>query len=139
MPDQDHLIQAIASTLSISLEDILLFDSFSDLGGDEISAEQVCIACKNKGLEVSGKDILDCPTLAELQTRVTPRLSVSSEDTLSSQERNSFSSTSTRGFSFSSGTSDNELVTGAYTQGESGRAAGESVESNLSSLQSFPP
>ncbi|RBR26435.1 uncharacterized protein FIESC28_00729 [Fusarium coffeatum] len=40
MPDQDHLIQAIASTLSISLSDILLFDSFSDLGGDEISAEQ---------------------------------------------------------------------------------------------------
>ncbi|CAG7563185.1 unnamed protein product [Fusarium equiseti] len=144
MPDQDHLIQAIASTLSISLEDILLFDSFSDLGGDEISAEQVCIACKNKGLEVSEKDILDCPTLAELQTRVTPRLSVSSQDTLSSPERNSFSSQesnglSSRGFSFSSGTSDNELVTGAYTQGESGRAAGESVESNLSSLQSFPP
>ncbi|KAG9503296.1 hypothetical protein J7337_006139 [Fusarium musae] len=35
----DQLIEAIASTLSISLEDILLFDSFTELGGDEEAAE----------------------------------------------------------------------------------------------------
>ncbi|KAF4448317.1 non-ribosomal peptide synthetase [Fusarium austroafricanum] len=71
-PDHDHLIHAIASTLSISENDILLFDSFTELGGDEETAELVRQACRSKGLHVSGHDIMACPTLAELQTRVTP-------------------------------------------------------------------
>ncbi|CEF75966.1 hypothetical protein FGSG_10523 [Fusarium graminearum PH-1] len=126
---QDHLIQAIASTLSIPLDDILLFDSFSELGGDQDSAQQVCLACRSKGLDVSGKDILDCPTLAELQTRITPRgLSLSS--------CSSNSDDSSGGTYYSSYSSDEPS-----TQGESGRAAGDdgAVESNLSSLRlSFP-
>jgi hypothetical protein len=70
----DRLIQAIAETLDIALEDILLFDSFTELGGDEDSAKLVRAACQSKGLDVSGHDIMDCPTLAELQTRVTPQV-----------------------------------------------------------------
>ncbi|CEI67502.1 Nonribosomal peptide synthetase 12 [Fusarium venenatum] len=125
---QDHLIQAIASTLSIPLDDILLFDSFAELGGDQDTAQQVCLACRSKGLDVSGKDILTCPTLAELQTRITPRgLSISS---CSDDSGGTFSS--------------DELSDNSNTQGETeettsgGRAAG-AVESNLSSLRlSFP-
>ncbi|GKU09196.1 unnamed protein product [Fusarium langsethiae] len=134
-PPQDHLIQAIASTLSIPLDDILLFDSFSELGGDQDSAQQVCLTCRSKGLDVSGKDILDCPTLAELQTRITPR-------------GLSLSSCSDSGGTYSSYSSDElsaeDKDNTPQTQGEErsdGRAAGDdhAVESNLSSLRlSFP-
>jgi hypothetical protein len=133
---QDHLIQAIASTLSIPLDDILLFDSFSELGGDEDSAQQVCLACRSKGLDVSGKDILACPTLAELQTRITPRgLSFSSSQ--------GSSGSSDSGGTYSASYSSDELLTLEDAQGDrsGGRAAGEqdAVESNLSSLRlSFP-
>ncbi|KAG8677647.1 hypothetical protein FPOAC1_003672 [Fusarium poae] len=135
---QDHLIQAIASTLSIPLDDILLFDSFSELGGDQDTAQQVCLACRSKGLDVSGKDILTCPTLAELQTRITPRgLSISScsddsggTDTFSSDELSSDNNSSSKGGE------EKELELEAET--ETNRAAG-AVESNLSSLRlSFP-
>ncbi|KAM0490216.1 hypothetical protein ACHAP8_011802 [Fusarium lateritium] len=126
---QDHLIQAIASALSIPLDDILLFDSFSELGGDQDTAQQVCLACRSKGLHVSGKDILTCPTLAELQTRITPRgLSISS---CSDDSGGTFSSDE-----LSDKDNNTQGETEETTSG--GRAAG-AVESNLSSLRlSFP-
>ncbi|KAF5586055.1 non-ribosomal peptide synthetase [Fusarium pseudocircinatum] len=115
----DQLIEAIASTLSISLEDILLFDSFTELGGDEEAAELVRQTCQSRGFDIKSDDIMACQTLAELQTRCTPKSNVRSN---SVESRSSSSSASARG-------------------AVSGRAAGGSstVDPNLESLlQSFP-
>lgn len=116
----DQLIEAIASTLSISLNDILLFDSFTELGGDEEAAELVRQTCQSKGFDIKSDDIMACQTLAELQTRCTPKSNVRSD--------------SVESYSSSSSVS---VVRGFI----SGRAAGESsaVDPNLESLlQSFP-
>ncbi|KAF5647885.1 non-ribosomal peptide synthetase [Fusarium sp. NRRL 25303] len=113
----EQLIEAIASTLSISLNDILLFDSFTELGGDEEAAELVRQACQSKGFDIKSDDIMACQTLAELQTRCTPKSRSDSVESYSSS-----SSASVRGVI-------------------SGRAAGGSsaVDPNLESLlQSFP-
>ncbi|KAM5352864.1 hypothetical protein ACJ41O_005586 [Fusarium nematophilum] len=72
MSPPDRLLQAIAQTLSIPRSSILLFDSFPDLGGDASSAELLRLACRRRGIDVRLDDILACPTIAELQTRVTP-------------------------------------------------------------------
>ncbi|KAF5637380.1 non-ribosomal peptide synthetase [Fusarium tjaetaba] len=116
----DQLIEAIASTLSISLEDILLFDSFTELGGDEEAAELVRQTCQSRGFDIKSDDIMACQTLAELQTRCTPKSNVRSNSVESYSS--SSSSASARGV-------------------VSGRAAGGSsaVDPNLESLlQSFP-
>ncbi|KAF5020642.1 hypothetical protein F66182_7319 [Fusarium sp. NRRL 66182] len=84
-PASDSLLQAIAETLSISRDDMLLFDSFTELGGDEVTAELVRLACESKGLDVTGEDIMGCLTLAELQTRITPRFPSSLPSNSSSQ------------------------------------------------------
>ncbi|KAL9570467.1 hypothetical protein ACKAV7_005398 [Fusarium commune] len=41
-------------------------------GGNEEAAEELRLACKRKGIEVKAEDIMSCPTLAQLQTRITP-------------------------------------------------------------------
>ncbi|KAH6986345.1 hypothetical protein BKA56DRAFT_670510 [Ilyonectria sp. MPI-CAGE-AT-0026] len=71
-PDSERLIMAVAQTLNIPRKDILLFDSFADLGGDQETAETVRLACRRKGIEAKADDIMGCHTLAELQTRITP-------------------------------------------------------------------
>ncbi|KAF5565035.1 non-ribosomal peptide synthetase [Fusarium napiforme] len=116
----DQLIEAIASTLSISLEDILLFDSFTELGGDEEAAELVRQTCQSRGFDIKSDDIMACQTLAELQTRCTPKSNVRSNSVESYSS--SSSSASARG-------------------AVSGRAAGgtSAVDPNLESLlRSFP-
>ncbi|KAM6532540.1 hypothetical protein FSOLCH5_001964 [Fusarium solani] len=70
-PPPERLIQAVAQTLGISRDDILLYDSFSELGGDEAKAEALRLACRRRGIDVKSEDVLNCPTLAELQTRIT--------------------------------------------------------------------
>ncbi|KAJ4146142.1 hypothetical protein NW754_001606 [Fusarium falciforme] len=70
-PPPERLIQAVAQTLGISRDDILLYDSFSELGGDETKAEALRLACRRRGIDVKSEDVLNCPTLAELQTRIT--------------------------------------------------------------------
>uniref|UniRef100_A0A0D2XLS4 Nonribosomal peptide synthetase 12 n=1 Tax=Fusarium oxysporum (strain Fo5176) TaxID=660025 RepID=A0A0D2XLS4_FUSOF len=112
----DQLIEAIASTLSISLNDILLFDSFTELGGDEEAAELVRQTCQSKGFDIKSDDIMACQTLAELQTRCTPKSRSDSVESYSSSSSGS-------------------------VRGVSGRAAGgtSAVDPNLESLlQSFP-
>ncbi|KAM0553972.1 hypothetical protein ACHAPJ_007044 [Fusarium lateritium] len=127
-PASNRLIQAIAETLDISFEDILLFDSFTELGGNEESAKMVRTACRNKGFDVSGDDLMGCPTLAELQTRITPRLSVGS----SSHSRSSSQSDS--GGTYSSAEEEDHK----WTNGRAAAKAG-AVDPNLESLlQSFP-
>ncbi|KAF7536609.1 hypothetical protein G7Z17_g13017 [Cylindrodendrum hubeiense] len=71
-PASERLIMAVAQTLAIPREDILLFDSFVDLGGDQQAAEVLRQTCRKKGIEVNADDIMGCHTLAELQTRITP-------------------------------------------------------------------
>ncbi|KAH7204619.1 hypothetical protein DER44DRAFT_899781 [Fusarium oxysporum] len=112
----DQLIEAIASTLSISLNDILLFDSFTELGGDEEAAELVRQTCQSKGFDIKSDDIMACQTLAELQTRCTPKSRSDSVESCSSSSSGS-------------------------VRGVSDRAAGgtSAVDPNLESLlQSFP-
>ncbi|KAM0425609.1 hypothetical protein ACHAPT_009141 [Fusarium lateritium] len=70
-PPPERLIQAVAQTLGISRDDILLYDSFRELGGDENKAEALRLACRRRGIDVKSEDVLSCPTLAELQTRIT--------------------------------------------------------------------
>ncbi|RSL94435.1 hypothetical protein CEP52_012649 [Fusarium oligoseptatum] len=70
-PPPERLIQAVAQTLGISRDDILLYDSFIELGGDETKAEALRLACRRRGIDVKSEDVLNCPTLAELQTRIT--------------------------------------------------------------------
>ncbi|KAH7148287.1 hypothetical protein EDB81DRAFT_932643 [Dactylonectria macrodidyma] len=71
-PPSERLIQAVAQTLDIPRGDIMLFDSFADLGGDQGAAEALRLACRRKGIEARADDIMGCHTLAELQTRITP-------------------------------------------------------------------
>ncbi|KAH6876797.1 hypothetical protein B0T10DRAFT_584732, partial [Thelonectria olida] len=71
-PASERLLMAVAQTLDISRDDILLCDSFTDLGGNEEAAEELKLACKRKGIEVKVEDVMSCPTLAQLQTRITP-------------------------------------------------------------------
>jgi hypothetical protein len=156
----DRLIQAIAETLDIALDDILLFDSFTELGGDEDSAKLVRAACQSKGLDVSGHDIMDCPTLAELQTRVTPQsraqadapqrgVSVSSHSSSHSDSAGTFCSYSCPDSEYEEeeeqeDQEEQELVEQGETHREwaDGRAAGASlgpVDPNLERLLlSFP-
>lgn len=70
-PPPERLIHAVAQTLGISRDDILLYDSFGELGGDETKAEALRLACRRRGIDVKIQDVLNCPTLAELQTRIT--------------------------------------------------------------------
>ncbi|KAL9564975.1 hypothetical protein ACKAV7_010889 [Fusarium commune] len=71
-PASERLLMAIAQTLDISLDDILLCDSFTDLGGNKEAAAELRLACKRKGIRVKVEDIMNCPTLAQLQTRIIP-------------------------------------------------------------------
>ncbi|KAL9570459.1 hypothetical protein ACKAV7_005390 [Fusarium commune] len=71
-PASERLLMAIAQTLDISRNDILLCDSFTDLGGNKEAAAELRLACKRKGIEVKAEDVMNCPTLAQLQTRITP-------------------------------------------------------------------
>lgn len=63
---------AVSQTLQIPRDDIELFDSFTDLGGDQDAAEALHQACRRKGIDARIDDIMHCHTLAELQTRITP-------------------------------------------------------------------
>ncbi|KAF5253754.1 hypothetical protein FANTH_1446 [Fusarium anthophilum] len=117
----DQLIEAIASTLSISLQDILLFDSFTELGGDEEAAELVRQTCQSKGFDIKSDDIMACQTLAELQTRCTPKSNARSDSV------DSYSSSS-------SGSVGGVNVSGRAAGGNSA-----AVDPNLESLlESFP-
>ncbi|KAF5977093.1 non-ribosomal peptide synthetase [Fusarium bulbicola] len=117
----DQLIEAIASTLSISLEDILLFDSFTELGGDEEAAELVRQTCQSKGFDIKSDDIMACQTLAELQTRCTPKSNARSDSV------DSYSSSS-------SGS-----VGGVNVSGRAAGGSSAAVDPNLESLlESFP-
>ncbi|KAM0282027.1 hypothetical protein ACHAQH_003233 [Verticillium albo-atrum] len=69
---EDRLLSAVANILDISRCSIDLIDSFTDLGGNETSAQELRKRCMAVGLGLKTSDILRCQTLAELQTCATP-------------------------------------------------------------------
>ncbi|CAM1500424.1 Fc.00g095860.m01.CDS01 [Cosmosporella sp. VM-42] len=68
----ERLVTAVAHTLDLPKVTIQLFDSFTDLGGDDMAAGRLKQACRMKGIDVKTEDVMGCQTLAELQTRITP-------------------------------------------------------------------
>ncbi|EEY22848.1 conserved hypothetical protein [Verticillium alfalfae VaMs.102] len=69
---EDRLLSAVSNVLDISRHSIDLIDSFTDLGGNETSAQELRKRCMSVGLGLKTSDILRCQTLAELQTCATP-------------------------------------------------------------------
>ncbi|KAF3355039.1 hypothetical protein VDGD_10211 [Verticillium dahliae] len=69
---EDRLLSAVSNVLDISRHSIDLIDSFTDLGGNEASAQELRKRCMSVGLGLKTSDILRCQTLAELQTCATP-------------------------------------------------------------------
>ncbi|CRK12299.1 hypothetical protein BN1708_017147, partial [Verticillium longisporum] len=68
---EDRLLSAVSNVLDISRHSIDLIDSFTDLGGNETSAQELRKRCMSVGLGLKTSDILRCQTLAELQTCAT--------------------------------------------------------------------
>ena len=79
---QEHITRGVASVLGLEMSDIFRGDSFTELGGNQQAAEKLSAECKAAGLSVEPDDILACPTIAELETMVTP-LTTSHTDTTS--------------------------------------------------------
>lgn len=71
-PAPERLITAVARTLDLPRSEIQLFDSFADLGGDEYDAHFVSEICRRKGMDIDAERIMNCQTMAELQTHVKP-------------------------------------------------------------------
>ncbi|KAK8092189.1 Nonribosomal peptide synthetase 12 [Apiospora kogelbergensis] len=69
---EQRLKSAVADTLGLPLSSIPRDESFPDLGGDARAARLLRARCAQVGLSVKTRDILDCRTLAELETRITP-------------------------------------------------------------------
>lgn len=66
-PNTERVLVGISNTLGIPQEDIQLFDSFTDLGGDKAAAEKLEERLLRYGVRVSADEILRCKTIAELQ------------------------------------------------------------------------
>ena len=69
---ESRLIAAVAQVLGLEKDSVQLLDSFVALGGDQTTAAELRQTCMHLGIAVKIKDILRCPTLAELQTCITP-------------------------------------------------------------------
>ena len=70
--ETEEKLQAIWSkVLHLPPDQIGLDKAFLYLGGDSISALQVASQCRAQGLGVTVQDIIRCPSLSELATRVT--------------------------------------------------------------------
>ena len=72
VPMSERLVTAIADVLSIPRDDILLHDSFTDLGGDTETAGELVSSCSTLEMTLSAEDVLRCRTIAELQTCLRP-------------------------------------------------------------------
>lgn len=69
---ESRLGTAVAETLGLDREHVPRDESFVDLGGDARTARALRARCIGAGLSVQTKDILNCKTIAELETHVTP-------------------------------------------------------------------
>ncbi|PYH65934.1 nonribosomal peptide synthase [Aspergillus vadensis CBS 113365] len=71
-PAEFELRRIWASVLNRPEENISMERSFQSLGGDSISAMQVIAQCRDAKLSLAVKDLIQCPTIAELALRVRP-------------------------------------------------------------------
>lgn len=68
----ERLVTAIAGVLAVPRGDILLHDSFRELGGDHKTAGKLVSACSAVGMMLREEDVLRCRTISELQTCLRP-------------------------------------------------------------------
>ena len=67
-----RLLVLVSRVLGIRTDAIPVHASFTDLGGNDLSAAALRRACMDAGMDVKVRDVLRCATLAELQTCITP-------------------------------------------------------------------
>ena len=73
---------AIEKILASTWEEVLavprvgIHDNFFELGGDSIHCIQIVARARRAGLELSNQQIFECPTIASLAPRVSPRSEV---------------------------------------------------------------
>jgi hypothetical protein len=66
---QQRNLVAMADTLRILRDKILLSDSFPNLGGDNKAAQELEERLQKQGIDIAARDAMKCRSLAELQTR----------------------------------------------------------------------
>lgn len=86
--NSERLLIGVAKTLKISANDIALTDSFTELGGDQASAEKLEERMQRYGVKVTQDEILNSKTMAELQTHA-KSLASASESSASTTDRSS--------------------------------------------------
>ncbi|KAI1764836.1 hypothetical protein GGR53DRAFT_295588 [Hypoxylon sp. FL1150] len=69
---QKRLSLTVADVLGLEPGSIPLDESFVDLGGSHRKARELRAKCMDSGLAIKTKDIMNCKTIAELGTCVTP-------------------------------------------------------------------
>ncbi|KAI1636622.1 hypothetical protein F4809DRAFT_641290 [Biscogniauxia mediterranea] len=69
---QMRLTTAVAEVLGLQGNPIPRDESFVELGGNQRAAMELRASCMNSGMSISTKDIMNCKTIAELETCITP-------------------------------------------------------------------
>ncbi|KAH9886343.1 hypothetical protein F4778DRAFT_477328 [Xylariomycetidae sp. FL2044] len=69
---QRRLTMAVADVLGVEAQEVALDESFVELGGNHRTARELRANCATAGLAVKTKDIMNCKTIAELETCATP-------------------------------------------------------------------
>lgn len=105
-PMPERLVTAIAGVLAMPRGDILLYDSFCELGGDHETARRLVSTCAALGMTLNEVDILRCRTIAELQTCLKPAGSPAQNQTWSPCKESDASSHLSDTFSVEAKSSD---------------------------------
>ncbi|XXG97983.1 hypothetical protein Hte_004299 [Hypoxylon texense] len=69
---EKRLSTTVANVLGLEASSLPLDESFVDLGGSHRKARELRAKCMDSGLAIKTKDIMNCKTIAELGTCVTP-------------------------------------------------------------------
>ncbi|KAI0880199.1 uncharacterized protein GGS22DRAFT_193548 [Annulohypoxylon maeteangense] len=69
---EERITATMASVLGLDNDSLRLDESFVDLGGNHRKARKLRARCMDEGLVIKTKDIMNCKTIAELETYVTP-------------------------------------------------------------------
>ncbi|KAI1087434.1 hypothetical protein F5B19DRAFT_74752 [Rostrohypoxylon terebratum] len=69
---EERITTTMASVLGMDNDSLRLDESFVDLGGNHRKARELRSKCIDEGLVIKTKDIMNCKTIAELETYVTP-------------------------------------------------------------------
>ncbi|KAI1104793.1 hypothetical protein F4804DRAFT_331908 [Jackrogersella minutella] len=69
---ENQISETMASILDLESTSLPLDESFVDLGGNHRKARELRARCMDSGLAIKTKDIMNCKTIAELETYVMP-------------------------------------------------------------------